>query len=301
MAEQKTDIRIELALLFALATLWGASYTFIKIGVETIPPVSLIAARTLIAGSILLAVIKGRGLSLPRDFATWRRFLFQSCLNSVIPFTLIAGAERTVDAGLAAILNSTTPIFAFLLTVLITRHEPVAGRKVFGVVAGIAGTYLIIGIEAFRGLGAELMAQIAIVTATLCYAGAAIFGRGFNGLDPMMPAAGSLICGAAILIPISLAVDHPWTLMPSPASILALLGLSVFSTALTFVIYFRLIHTIGSVGTTAQAYLRVPIGVGIGVLFLDETMSSTAWIGLACVMVGVAAMTIPARKPALIG
>ncbi|ULJ76191.1 DMT family transporter [Rhizobium gallicum] len=301
MTTQKTDMRIELALLLALATLWGASYTFIKIGVETIPPVTLIAARTLMAGAILLGVIRSRGLALPRDLATWRRFLFQACLNCVIPFTLIAWAERTVDAGLAAILNSTTPIFAFLLTVLITHHEPMTGRKLFGVAAGITGTCLIIGIEAFHGLGDELPAQLAIVAATVCYAGAAIFGRGFKGLDPIMPAAGSLICGAVILIPVSLVVDQPWTLMPTSASILALLGLSVFSTALAFVIYFRLVHTLGSVGTTAQAYLRVPIGVGIGVLFLGETMTSTAWAGLACVIAGVAAMTIPARKPALAG
>lgn len=301
MTTQKVDMRIELALLLALATLWGASYTFIKVGVATIPPVTLIAARTLIAGVILFGVIWSRGLALPRDLATWRRFLFQACLNSVIPFTLIAWAERTVDAGLAAILNSTTPIFAFLLTVLITRHELMTARKLFGVVAGMAGTCLIIGLEAFHGLGDELPTQLAIVAATVCYAGAAIFGRGFKGLDPMMSAAGSLICGAVILIPVSFAVDRPWTLMPSQASILALLGLSVFSTALAFVIYFRLVHTLGSVGTTAQAYLRVPIGVSIGVLFLGETMTSTAWVGLACVIAGVAAMTIPARKPALVG
>src|SRR5437588_11102764 len=90
-------IAIELALLLVLATLWGASYTFIKLGVATIPPVTLIAARTLIAGAVLVAVIRSRGLALPRDGATWRRFLFQACLNSVIPFTLIAAAERTVD------------------------------------------------------------------------------------------------------------------------------------------------------------------------------------------------------------
>ncbi|MBO9188260.1 EamA family transporter, partial [Rhizobium sp. E27B/91] len=147
----------------------------------------------------------------------------------------------------------------------------------------------------------ELPAQIAIVAATVCYGGAAIFGRGFKGLDPIMPAAGSLICGAVMLFPLSLAVDHPWTLMPSPASILALLYLSVFSTALAFDIYFRLVHTLGSVGTTAQAYVRVPIGVGIGILFLGETMTSTAWIGLACVIVGVAAMTIPPGQRELVG
>jgi drug/metabolite transporter (DMT)-like permease len=296
MTPAKPNTNFELALLLALATLWGASYTFIKIGVETIPPVTLIGARTLIAGSILLVIIRSRGLGLPKDAATWRRFLFQACLNSVIPFTLIAWAERSVDAGLATILNSTSPIFAFLLTVVITRHEAVTARKLFGVIAGIAGTGLIVGVQAFNGLGEALLSQLAIVAATVCYAGAAIFGRAFKGLDPIMPAAGSMLCGAAILIPISIVVDRPWTLALSAESILALLGLSVFSTALAFVIYFRLIHTLGSVGTTAQAYLRVPIGVGIGVIFLGEVLSSTAWIGLACVIAGVAAMTIPARK-----
>jgi drug/metabolite transporter (DMT)-like permease len=288
----------EIALLAVLATLWGASYTFIKIGVETIPPVTFIAARTLIAGGLLLAIIKLRGLSLPREPAIWKRFLIQACINSVVPFTLIAWAELTVNAGLATILNSTTPIFAFLLTVLITRHEAVTARKLFGVVAGVIGISLIIGLEAFHGVGKEALAQLAIVAATISYAAAAIFGRGFKGLDPMMPAAGSLLCGAVLLIPVSVVVDQPWTIAPSANSILALLGLSVFSTALAFVIYFRLIHTLGSVSTTSQAYLRVPIGVGIGVVFLGETLNPTAWIGLICVIAGVAAMTLPTRRRA---
>ena len=296
----KANTSIELALLLALATLWGASYTFIKVGVETIPPVTLIAARTLIAGGLLLVVIRSRGLRLSKDAATWRRFLFQACLNSVIPFTLIAWAERTVDAGLATILNSTSPIFAFLLTAVMTRHEMVTARKLFGVFAGIAGTCLIIGVQALDGLGRELWAQLAIVAATICYAGAAIFGRTFKTLDPIAPAAGSLICGAAILVPVSFAVDQPWMLAPSRQSVLALLGLSVFSTALAFVIYFRLVQTLGSVGTTSQSYLRVPIGVAIGAIFLGETLTSTAGAGLACVIIGVAAMAIPARTSAVL-
>ena len=289
----------ELALLLALATLWGASYSFIRIGVATIPPVTLIAARTLIAGGLLLAVIRIRGRSLPADAATWRRFLFQACLNSVIPFTLIAWGERTVDAGLATILNSTSPIFAFLLTALITRHEPATARKLFGVVAGIAGTGLIVGAQALAGVGTALLAQLAIVVATICYAGAAIFGRTFKGLDPIMPAAGSLISGAIILTPASLLIDRPWTLSPAAPSMLALLGLAVFSTALALVIYFRLVHTLGSVATTAQSYLRVPIGVAISAACLGEMPNTTAWLGLACVVAGVVAMTLPERKPAV--
>jgi drug/metabolite transporter (DMT)-like permease len=288
----------ELALLLLLATLWGASYTFIKIGVASIPPLTLIAARTTIAGALLLAIMRGRGVALPADAATWRRFLFQACLNSVIPFTLIAWAEQSLDAGLATILNSTSPIFTFLLTALVTQHEAVSPRKLFGVLAGLVGICLIVGAQALGGLGRELVAQLATVIATIAYAGAAIFSRGFKGLDPMAPSAGSLISGAAILIPVSVLVDRPWTLSPSMPSLLALLGLSVFSTAFAFVIYFRLIRTLGSVGTTAQAYLRVPIGVALGVLLLGESLTSTAGSGLACVVIGVAAMTFPARKVA---
>jgi drug/metabolite transporter (DMT)-like permease len=294
----KKSIVLDLALLLTLATLWGASYTLIKIGVATIPPITFIAARTLIAGGILFAILRLRGLKLPSDRATWKRFMFQACLNSVIPFTMIAWAEQTVDAGLATILNSTSPIFTFLLTVFFTQHEPTTARKLFGVVAGIIGICLIVGLEALNGLGRDLWAQLAIVMATVSYAIAAIFGRGFKGLDPMMPAAGSLICGAAILLPLSLLVDQPWTLAPSVGSIWALLGLSVFSTALAFVIYFRLLRSLGSVGTTSQAYLRVPIGVGIAILFLGETLTSTMLAGLLCVIVGVAAMTIPPRREA---
>ena len=155
---------------------------------------------------------------------------------------------------------------------------------------------LIVGVDAFRDLGEGIVAEVAIVAATICYACAAIFSRGFKGLDPMAPAAGSLIAGAAVLIPLSLAVERPWTLTPSTSSLLALLALAVFSTAIAFVIYFRLIQTLGSVGTTAQAYLRVPIGVALSVAFLGERLSPTAWTGLACVVIGVAAMTIPARR-----
>jgi drug/metabolite transporter (DMT)-like permease len=290
------NLAVELALLLLLATLWGASYTFIKLGVATIPPITLIAARTAIAGVLLLAIMQWRGVRMPRDAATWRRFMFQACLNSVIPWTMIAWGERSLDAGLATILNSTSPIFTFFLTLSITRHEALTSRKLLGVAAGMAGICLIVGVQALAGLGEQLTAQVVTVLAAICYAGAAIFSRGFKDLDPMAPAAGSLLCGAVILIPASLVVDRPWALAPSVSSLLALSGLAVFSTAFAFVIYFRLIQTLGSVGTTAQAYLRVPIGVALGVLFLGERLTSTAWIGLACVVVGVAAMTIPARK-----
>src|SRR6266566_4859838 len=182
------DMAVELALLLLLATLWGASYSFIKLGVATIPPITLIAARTLVAGALLLAIMHWRGVRMPRDAATWRRFLFQASLNSVIPWTLIAWGERSLDAGVATILNSTSPIFTFFLTLAIARRQTLSLRELFGVVTGMAGICLIVGVQAFNGLGEQLAAQVAIVAATICYAGGAIFSRGFKGLDPMAPA-----------------------------------------------------------------------------------------------------------------
>lgn len=285
----------EWALLALLATLWGASYTFIKIGVATIPPLTLVAARTLVAGALLLAVLRWRGVRLPRDSANWRRFMLQAALNSVVPFTLIAWAERSVDAGLATILNSTSPIFIFLLSLGLARAQKPTPVRLLGVGAGLAGICLIVGTEALRGLGHSLLAQLALLGAALCYGCAAMFGRTFGHLDPMVPAAGSLLAGAAMLLPPSLVIDRPWTLAPSAASVLAVLALAVLSTALAFTIYFRLIRTLGPMSTAAQAYLRVPVGVAIGVLFLGEGLAPTAWLGLACTVAGVMAMTAGGR------
>jgi drug/metabolite transporter (DMT)-like permease len=284
----------EYGLLLALAILWGASYTFIRLGVATIPPVTLIVARTLIAGSLLFATLAARGIAMPRDKASWRRFMFQALLNSVLPFTLIAWAEETVDAGLTTILCSTSPIFTFLLT-FATRHEPVTVTKLLGVVMGLGGICLIVGIEALSGIGRALTADMALIAATLCFAGAAIFGKSFATLDPMVPATGSMLCGGIVLLPISLLIEQPWSIGPSANSVLALLALSVFSTALAFALYFRLVRTLGSVGVTAQSYLRVPVGVAIGVALLGESLTPSRLIGLACVVAGVAVMLAPKR------
>ena len=168
---QKTDISATgnlngLALLLVLSSLWGASYTFIRIGVESIPPLTFIAARTLIAGALLLLWMRWRRIQMPRDRAVWVRFGVQALLNSVIPFTLIAWAERSVGAGLATILNSTSPVMVFLGTALITRHEPVSWRKLVGVIAGFVGTCMVIGPSAIDGLGGQLIPQLAIVAST---------------------------------------------------------------------------------------------------------------------------------------
>jgi drug/metabolite transporter (DMT)-like permease len=249
--------------------------------------------RTLLAGALLLLVMRLRGTSMPRDADSWRRFLVQACLNSVVPYTLIAWAERSVESGLATILNSTSPIFVFFMAA--AMGDPITPRRLFGAACGLVGVALIIGTEALSGLGTNLLGQLALVLGAVSYAGAVTFGQRFRDIDPMATAAGSMLVGGLLLLPFSLAFDHPWTLSPTRDAILALLALAVFSTAIAFVLFFRLIKTMGP-ALSAQAYLRVPIGVAIGVLFLGETLASTAWIGLGCVVIGVASMVTAPRK-----
>jgi drug/metabolite transporter (DMT)-like permease len=279
----------EVALLALLATLWGVSYAFIRVGVETFPPLTLIAARTGIAAAALLAILRWRGIELPRNPRLWSRFVFQACLNSAVPFTLIAWAEQRIGAGIATLLNASAPIFVFLLTWAL-RNGPATRRQLFGVACGMSGTLAIVGLEALAGVEGQLIAELAIVAATFCYAGAAVFGRTFERLDPMVPAAGSLLAGTMMLAPVSLIVDRPWTLAPSLRSMAALLCLALFSTALALTLYFRLIRTLGTVGAAAQAYLRVPIGVAIGAVLLGEPITWSTLAGVALVMIGVAAM-----------
>lgn len=283
---------LEYALLLLLATLWGASFSFLKLTVASIPPLTTIAWRTAIAGVLLLLIMRWQGARLPCDAASWRSFAIVSAVNTVAPFMLIAWGLQWVDAGLGVILNSTTPIFAFLITWGLTRQEVVTQRKALGVLAGIAGIVLIVGTSALSGIGQQLVPQLAIVLASLSYATSAIYGRTFRDMGPMAPAAGSLLLGAAVLTPLALVIEQPWTASPTASSIMALIILAVLCTALGNVLYFRLLGTLGSLGTTAQSYLRVPIGVLLGAALLGETVTASMLGGLVLVVIGVAALTV---------
>lgn len=287
----------EYGLLLLLATLWGASFSFLKLTVASVPPLTAIAWRTGIAGVVLYALLRWQGLKLPGDWAGWRGLVVIAAVNTVFPFILIAWGLQYVNASLAVILNSTTPIFAFLITWGLTRQEPITERRAFGVAAGLAGIVLILGVSALSGLGRELVPQLALVLSSVSYATSAIYGRTLRTLNPQVVACGSLLVGAAMLTPMAIVIEAPWTVEPTRQSLLALLILSVLCTALGNVLYFRLLGTLGSLGTTAQSYLRVPIGVLAGIVLVGEELTSTAGIGLVCVVLGVMAMTWPADRP----
>ncbi|MCC3306532.1 EamA family transporter [Sneathiella sp. HT1-7] len=286
----------EYFLLILLACLWGSSYLLIRIGVETIPPASLVALRVSVAAFVLLIVVWRQGYRLPTDLPTWRNFAIQSFFNSFGAWTLLAWGQQYVESGLATVLNSTSPIFVFLLTWLITRHETVTIRKIAGAFIGLAGVILIIGVDALQSLGQQVVAQLAILASAMLYGYAAINGRKFASLPSTVTAAGVMISACAVLIPASLIIDQPWTLSPSIESLTAVVILGTFGTALALLLYFRLINTLGSLGTASQSYLRMGVGVMLGIVVLGEQFSFIVGLGILTAILGVALINIPSKS-----
>lgn len=284
------SLPLEFALLALLSLLWGASYGLIKLSVETITPVTLVSIRVMIAAGVLWLVVIIRRRQIPVGFLLWRQLIVQSFAGFIVPFTMITWGQQYVESALAGILNSTTPIFVFLITLFWTRHEQVNLEKSLGVLAGLGGVSLLIGMEALDGLGTHLAGQLGITGATISYAIAMIYGKRFKDIAPEATAACTLTIAAIILLPASFAVEHPLELTPSRTSVMALIALAVFSTAGAFTLYFRLVNTLGSVGTSSVAYSRAAISVVIGVLVLGEVFSWQVAVGLFAVIVGVAAI-----------
>src|SRR5712692_5143889 len=236
---------LELGLLLLLGILWGIPYALTKIALETIPPITLTAAR------VSLAAV-----------ALW----------------------------IVAILNSTTPIFVCLIGVTWTRHEPITIGRLSGALIGLGGVVVIAGASALLGLGRETAGQAAILLATFSSAISVIHGRRFADMDPEVVAAGMLTCAAIVLVPMCLLVEAPWRAAPSAASLTALSANAVVATAFGFVIYFRLIRTIGSMGTASTGYLKPAVGVLIGCALLGEPLTWTLAVGLLAILFGVAAI-----------
>ncbi len=283
----------EYLLLGLLALLWGSSYLFIKVAVAEIPPITLIALRVAGAAAFLLVVLVASGRRLPKDARTWARLGVQAFFNSIGAWTLLAWGQQFVDAGLASVLNSTSPIFVFLFTALITRHEPLGGRKILGAVTGLAGVVLIVGVDALAGLGTAVAGQVACLVGAMLYACAAIYGKRFAGIGPLETALGTMIWATVVLVPLAFALEAPLAIRPDIHALAATGILSVFCTGTALLIYFRLVHTLGSLGVASQSYLRAGVGVLLGVVLLGEAPSLPVMIGLVAAIGGVALLNAP--------
>ena len=284
---------LEWGLLLALSVLWGGSFFFNGVAVRELPTFTIVVARVALAAATLLLVLRLLGTALPRDRRAWVAFFTMGLLNNALPFSLIVWGQGHIASGVASILNATTPLWTVIVAHMLTRDEKMTGVRLVGVLLGLVGVGAMVGSDAFGALGIDVAAQLACLAAAVSYAFAGVFGRRFKamGVTPMQTAAGQVTASSVMLVPMMLLVDRPWTLQaPGIAAILALVGVAVLSTALAYVLYFRVLATAGATNLLLVTFLIPASAILLGVLVLDETLRPRHVAGLALIGAGLAAI-----------
>ncbi len=285
--------RAEWIQLIALSVLWAGSFFFVAVALRAVPPLTLVTLRVGLAALMLAAALAVRGERWPRERATWRAFLVMGALNNVVPFCLIVWGQTHIASGLAAILNATTPLTTAVVAHYSTADERLTPNRLAGVLLGLIGVVAMIGPDALRGLGAHAAAELAVIGATISYAFAGIYGRRFKrmGVTPITSAAGQVTASTALLLPIALLVDRPWTLaVPPPEVWAAILGVAALSTALGYVLYFRILARAGANNLLLVTFLIPISAILLGVLVLGERLAATHLLGMAFIAAGLAAI-----------
>ena len=208
-------------------------------------------------------------------------------LNNVLPFSLIVSGQVTIDGGLAAVLNATTPLFSLMIGHFVTRDDRLNWHRGLGIALGILGVVILTGPQALRGLGAVALGQVLVLGAALSSACAAVFGRRFAGRPPVAVAGGQLTASALMILPLALVMDRPWTLAPDAMTWAALLGLSVFGTAAAYVIYFRVLASAGATNLMLVTLLIPVSALALGMALLGERPAAEDWAGAACILGGL--------------
>jgi drug/metabolite transporter (DMT)-like permease len=280
-------------ILLVLAVIWGGAFFFIGVAVRHVPPLTYVWMRVTIAALAMWGYIrfKGERVQLPRQ--VWGSMLVLAFLNNALPFALFGWGQTHIASGLASILNATTPIWGVVVAHFLTHDERMTPRKVAGVLLGFGGVATMIGPALLSHIGTSGLAELACVMAALSYALAAVWARRFRrqGISPLSVTTGQLTAGALMMLPLSMAVDRPWThAFPPVSALAAITALALFCTAFGYVLYFRLIATSGATNALLVTLLVPPVAILLGGLFLGETLAPQDFIGLALIALGLAAI-----------
>ena len=292
----------EWAMLLALAVLWGGSFFFNGVAVRELPSFTVVWLRVAVAAAVLLLVMRLLRQRMPAAGRVWANFFGMGLLNNVVPFALIVWGQHHIASGLASILNATTPLFTVLVAHLLTPDERLTPLKAAGVIVGFAGAVAMIGPDALSDLGTGVLAQFACLAGALSYAFAGIFGRRFKrmGVTPMATAAGQVCASTILLLPVMLVVDRPWTLaVPGAATWGAVLGVALLSTALAYVLYFRILAVVGATNLLLVTFLIPVSAILLGALVLGEVLLPRHLLGMASIGLGLACIDgrLPRRVP----
>ncbi|PCK80064.1 DMT family transporter [Rhizobium sophoriradicis] len=275
-------------LLVLLGLIWGGSFFFARIAVQHVPPLTLVFLRLLLAALALHVYIAGRLDMYPILKARWREFLILGIINNVLPHALIFFGQTRIGAGLAAILNATTPIWTVLIANYLTSDEKLSSAKIAGCLVGLAGTIVLIGPSISTGSEAPLWALLLPVLAAVSYGFAATYGKRFKGVPSPVTAAGQVTASSLIALALSLLADRPWELTAPPLdALLAILALALLSTAFAYILYFRIMAMAGATNASLVTLLVPPSAIVLGVLFLGERLRLAELAGMALIGFGL--------------
>ncbi len=283
--------RREWAMLVTLSVLWGGSFFFAEIALESLPPLTIVTLRVGLAAITLWLVVLALKLPIPNSPPIWIAFLTMGLLNNVLPFSLIVWGQSQISSGLAAILNATAPLFGVIVAGILLRDESATPLKIMGVVVGFAGVIVMMDLSSIAT--SSLLAQLAILAAALSYACASVYGRRFKatGLNPILVAAGQVTGSTLLLLPIALWVDGNDPYANVPAQVwAAIISLAVFSTAAAYILYFKLLASAGATNILLVTLLVPVSAILLGWLFLEESLQTPHIIGMAMIALGLSAI-----------
>jgi drug/metabolite transporter (DMT)-like permease len=287
---QRNSNTVVWALFLALGFLWGSSYLWIKIGLETVPPFTLIAGRLVLASIFLWSVVLLTREPLPRAPRQYGHLLVMALVNIVFPFVLIGYGEQTIDSALASILNATVPLFVIILAPMFLPDERITWPRVAGLAVGFAGVILLVAPDLVNLSDADFTGELMLLGSSLCYAVGNVYAkRNVKGLAPRIPALFQVFLAMLIVVPIALIVDRPFeTVHPAPEAWLAIAWLGILGSGFAYICYFTILANWGATRTSMVAYLLPVVGIALGSIVLDDPVTLNRVLGTVLVIAGIA-------------
>lgn len=276
-------------LLFGLLGLcWGSSYLFIKIGVETLPTFTLIAGRLGIGSLLIATVLLLAREPLPRDLRTYGHLCVLAAINIIVPFTLITWGERAVDSSMAAVLNSTVPLFTIVMAALAFHEEAITVGRLLGLVAGFGGVVILTSRTLLGGSGGDALAELALVASSASYGLGNVYARRMvRGLRPMVPAFFQVFIAFLATATLALATERPLSLSWRADAVFAVAWLGIMGSGFAYLIYYRLMRAWGPTRTSMVAYILPVVGLVLGFVVLAETIDARILLGTAFIVAGI--------------
>jgi drug/metabolite transporter (DMT)-like permease len=279
----------KMLLLIFLAFLWGASYPLTKVGVDELPMLTYSLGRAAIGVLILWLVMHLKGQRLPGRDRVWFHLAAMGIIHIAIPFVLIAWGSLSIDSGLAALITSTAPLFTIILAHVWAANDRISQAKLLGVMVAFGGMFILLSPSFGGGLTASLSGVLAIVAASICFAIGNVYTHKYlRGLPSLVGPTGQMMVASAVLLPIALVLERPFQMaLPGTAVLLAWIAAAVLSTALAFIVFYRLLEIANATYVGMVSYLIPIVGAVLGVLFLAEQLPASAYAGFAIILTGV--------------